>query len=250
MVGTNHLRERGNTSGKGWKVLRIMKNGNNIKFAALIATAAASSMALAGGNPFTGFSADVSTYNDGTSDWYVVDMYANFTSDDFAVLNVFNSDIGTNDGLGFNQNDLADAQGGSWKPSFSFDIAGVYDPMRDSYVTIGYGVGAAAALNQTALDPSFGTGLGANIPVGAGWFNLTPDNPQYASGGQLHIGHFAMNADRSGLETMSFAADIGFNLGPGTEVFFGDGSLEIAVPAPGALALLGLGGLAVRRRRA
>jgi hypothetical protein len=227
-----------------------MKNGNNIKFAALIATAAASSMALAGGNPFTGFSADVSGYNDGTSDWYVVDIYANFTSDDFAVLNVFNSEMSANDNDGFHHNDLADAQGGSWKPSFSFDIAGAYDPMRDSYVTIGYGVGAAAALNQTALDPNFGPGIGSYPPSGAGWFNLSPDNPQYASGGQLHIGHFAMNTNRSNLDTMSFAADIGFNMGPGTEVNFGNDSLEIPVPTPGALALLGLGGLAVRRRRA
>ena len=224
MVGTNHLRERGNTSGKGWKVLRIMKNGNNIKFAALIATAAASSMALAGGNPFTGFSYERSSYDDGTSNWWVVDIYANFTSDDFAVLNVFNSDIGTNDGLGFHHNDLADAQGGSWKPSFSFDIAGAYDPMRDSYVTIGYGVGALAALNQTALDPGFGTGVGPMIPENAGWFNLTPDNAQFASGGQLHVGHFVMNSNRSSLENMSFAAEIGYNSGPGTEVAFGYGS--------------------------
>lgn len=225
-----------------------MKTGNSIKFAALLALAG-SAHAMAGSG-FTGFSYDVDVYADGFGgDWYTVDVYADFTDDSWAVLNVFNADITTNDGGGFHHNDLADASGGSWKPSFSFDIAGIYDPNRDSYVTIGYGVGAAAALNQTALDPGFGPGSGGYIPENAGWFNLTPGDPQYASGGSLKVAHFVMSVDRTGLDFMTFTADVGYNTGPGSEVNFGADSQIIAIPAPGALALLGLGGLAVRRRR-
>ena len=202
---------------------------------------------------FDGFRGEASRYNDGVTEWQVINMYADFTDDSFAVLNVFNADIATRDQLGFNHNDLADAQGGSWKPSFSFNVPGVYDPMRDSYVTIGYGVGAEAALNQTALDPSFGTGLGANIPFGAGWFNLTPDTPQYAAGGSVHIGQFVWDSARSDGDPVAFfvfEADVGYNSGPGTEVSFGYGySYVWDIPAPGAIALLGMGGLVARRRR-
>ena len=75
---------------------------------------------MAGVEGFTGYSADIDlAYDDGVNTWYAVDVYANFTDDSYAVLNVFNSSINTNDGGGFHHNDLADASGGSWKPSFS-----------------------------------------------------------------------------------------------------------------------------------
>jgi hypothetical protein len=222
--------------------------------ASLMTSAVVLSLTGAAFADFTGFEGVASRYNDGVTEWQVIDMYANFDTDGTeAVLNVFNAEIFTADSGGFHHNDLADAQGGSWKPSFSFNIPGVYDPMRDSYVDVGYGVGAAAALNQTALDPNFGDGIGGGVPDGAGWFNLTPDNPRYATGGQLHIGHFVWDATRSDgneLGFFVFEADIGFNEGPGSEVSFGQGAYTWAVPAPGALALLGLGGIAARRRRA
>jgi hypothetical protein len=222
--------------------------------ASLMTSAVVLSLTGAAFADFTGFEGVASRYNDGVTEWQVIDMYANFDTDGTeAVLNIFNADISTRDGLGFNHNDLADAQGGSWKPSFSFEVPGVYDPMRDSYADVGYGVGALAALNQTALDPNFGDGLGATVPVGAGWFNLTPDNARYANGGQLHIGHFVWDASRSDGDTLGFfvfEADIGYNEGPGTEVSFGQGAYAWEIPAPGALALLGLGGIAARRRRA
>ena len=197
---------------------------------------------------FDGFSGVVTEYDDGFGGtWDVINVYADFSDDSFGTLNVFNAEIFSSDAGGFNHNDLADATGGSWKPSFSFSIPGAYDPMRDSYVTIGYGVGALAALNQTALDPGFGTGSGGFIPTNAGWFNLTPDDAQYASGGQLHVGQFVMAADREA--DFTFEAEIGYNTGAGTEVAFGEG-IFTTVPAPGALALIGLGGLCARRRRA
>ena len=213
--------------------------------ASLISTAVALTLSGAASADFTGFSGVVDTYDDGFGgNWTIIDVYANFTDDSFAVLNVFNAEVFSSDGQGFHHNDLA---AGSWKPSFSFDIAGAYDPMRDSYVTIGYGVGALAALNQTALDPGFDPSNTPFVPTNAGWFNLTPDNAQFASGGQLHVGHFVMAADRDADFTIE--AEIGFNNGPGTEVAFGEG-IFTTVPAPGALALVGLAGLCSRRRRA
>ncbi|MDG2030921.1 MAG: hypothetical protein P8J45_07960 [Phycisphaerales bacterium] len=217
------------------------------KIAALLALAG-STQAMAG-DGFFGFSAGLQIYDDGTDLWCVIDVYADFTDDGFAVLNVFNADVSSSNGGGFHHNDLADATGGSWKPSFSFDIAGVYDPMRDSYVTIGYGVGAAAALNQTALDPIFGTGSGGYIPLNAGWFNLTPDNAQYATGGQIHIAHFVMEYSYSYPEGFLFEAEIGYNTDPGTEVMFGQHEIFL-FPAPSGIALFGLAGLRSRRRRA
>ena len=219
----------------------------------LITTAASLALTSAAVAEFTGFSGALTRYDDGVTEWQVLDLYATFdTVDTEAVLNVFNADISTSDGLGFNHNDLADAQGGSWKPSFSFEVPFAYDPMRDSYVDVGYGVGALAALNQTALDPNFGTGLGATIPSGAGWFNLTPDNARWAGEGGLHIGHFVWEASRSDSDPFyffSFEADIGYNEGPGSEVSFGEGSYIWFIPGPGALAVFGLGGLTIRPRR-
>ena len=56
-----------------------------------------------------------------------------------------------------------------------------------------------------------------------------------------------MGGDRIGFFT--FDAEFGGKDAAG-DVFFGEGSYVYDVPAPGALALLGLGGLAARRRRA
>ena len=226
-----------------------MKTRSSIKIAALLILAG-TTHAMAGVG-FIDYRFDVGQYNDGVDNWWTVDVYAEFTDDSWAVLNVFNADITTNDGQGFHHNDLSDATGGSWKPSFSFDIPGSYDPMRDSYVTIGYGVGAEAALNQTALDPGFDPSNTPFIPTNAGWFNLTPDDPQYASNGEVKLAHFVLNTNRADLQFITFQADIGYNTGPGSEVQFGEApSAIIELPAPGALALLGLGGLAARRRRA
>ncbi len=204
-----------------------------------------------------GFEGDTSTYSDGTTDWQVVEMYARFdTNGTEAVLNIFNVDVKTSDLLGFNHNDLNDAGGGSWKPSFSFDIAGLYDPSRDSYATVGYGVGAAASLNQTSLDPNFGVGTGAFVPSDAGWFNLTPASEQFATP-RLKIGQFVWEVSRNA--SFTFSGDIGFK-DANNNVQFGSGSFSFpdssssgAVPEPGSATVMGLliclGTLKFRRRK-
>ncbi len=193
---------------------------------------------------FLGFDGTVSTNSYGNT---VVTMYGVYDNDDAVVLNIFNAEIGAPDG--FIHNDVQAAAGGTWNPTASLDIPGFSDVSNDSFVTIGYGGGAT---DGTALDPSFGSGLGGTIPAGAGWYNGNPNNPQGVSafGGGVDgisgfaamLGQFVFSGD-----IFVFDAEIGANTGPGTDVSFGADIFEI--PAPGALALLGLAGIAARRRR-
>ena len=197
---------------------------------------------------FIGFDGVVSTNSVGNN---VVMMYGVYDNSDAVVLNVFGADIGAP--VAFNHSDVQVAAGGTWNPTASLDIPGFSDSSNDSYVTIGYGVGAAAATNGTALDPGFGSGLGGSIPVGAGWYNGNPNNAQTVeafaggldgiSGYAVMLGQFVFSGDL----LFEFTADIGANTGSGTDVVFGNDTFII--PAPGALALLGLGGLVARRRR-
>ena len=196
---------------------------------------------------FIDFDGIVSTNSQGNT---VVQMYGVFDNSDAVGLNVFNADIGSPDG--FIHNDVQAAAGGTWNPTASLDIPGFSDSSNDSYVSIGYGVGPEAATNGTSLDPGFGTGIGGTIPVNAGWFNGNPTSEQAVSafaggvngvsGYAIMIGQFVFSGD-----IFVFDAEMASNEGAGTDVSFGEGFFEI--PAPGALALLGLAGLTARRRR-
>ncbi len=203
---------------------------NNVS---LIAMGAVLTIGTAASADFTGFDADVSENSYGNN---VVVMYANFDSADNVALNIFGSVVPGD----FIHNDVQAAAGGSWSPSASIDIPGFSDSSNDSFVTIGYGGGAT---DGTALDPDFSTPNGATIPSGAGWYNGNPNNAQ--SGDRIMIGQFVFAGE---LDTFSFTANIGYKANAATtDVEFGSGTFVI--PAPGALALLGLGGLVARRRR-
>ncbi len=196
---------------------------------------------------FIDFDGIVSTNSQGNT---VVQMYGVYDNSDAVALNIFNADIGTPDG--FIHNDVQAAAGGTWNPTASLDIPGFSDSGNDSYVTIGYGVGTEAATNSSTLDPGFGSGIGGTIPVNAGWFNGNPVNEQTVSafaggvdgivGYAVMIGQFVFSGD-----IFVFNAEMAANTGAGTEVSFGAGAFQI--PAPGALALLGLAGLVARKRR-
>ena len=213
---------------------------------ALLLTSAASA-------EFIGFDGVLSVNDAGNN---VVQMYAVYDNDSAVVLNIFQSNIsaGAAGDILFNHSDVQLGAGGTWQPTASLDIPGFADSSNDSYVTIGYGVGEEAATNGTTLDPDFDTfGLGGTIPVGAGWFNGNPTYAQTVSafgGGNDGISGYAVMIGQfvwAGEVYFSFEAQVGANSGAGSEVDFGAGSFFI--PAPGALALLGLGGLATRRRR-
>jgi hypothetical protein len=210
---------------------------------ALLAVGVAASVSAAASADFVDFSGVVTDLGGGVT---AIDVYANFSDSGNVFLNIFNSDV-DNGGAGFQHDDFTTLSGGngSWLPSQSADVAGL-NSLFDSYVNAGYGdIGAA---NSTTLDPNFldngGGGLGAFIPATAGWFNGNPDN--VISGDAILVGHFVM-ADAD-VAAFVFEASIGWKVDASTTgVEFGSDTWQ--VPAPGALALLGLGGLISRRRR-
>ena len=223
--------------------------------ASLLTTTAALAVASAASADFVSFEGNVEEVGDYT----VVKMYAVYNTSDIA-LNVFNAQIVTKDNGGFYQSDVQIGAGGTWAPNASLDIPGFADSSIDSFATIGYGVGASAATNGSALDPTrldATGGLGAYVPSGAGWYNGNPASDQVASaqGGYdyaVWVGQFSFATSRveaAGAENFFiFDCEMGSKDASG-EVFFGGDAYVWAIPAPGAFALLGLGGLAARRRR-
>ena len=226
-----------------------------------IGVAATAALTTAASADFLGFDGDVSQIGDYT----VIQMKAVFDNDTDIALNLFEMQVVTEDNGGFNQSDVQIGAGGTWAPNASLDIPGFADSSIDSFGTIGYGVGAAAATNGTALDPTFldaTGGLGAYVPSGGGWYNGNPTSEQVAtsfgggydgiSGYGVWVGQFAFATSRveaaGELDFFIFDCEMGSKDADG-EVFFGGDAFIWAVPAPGALALLGLGGLAARRRR-
>ena len=144
-----------------------------------------------------------------------------------------------------------DVDGGSFVQSAyggatSMDINSAFFPFFpslqwDSFVTIGLLDNAGNALNNIGIDwTGFETG-GALVTDNGSWF-VTPDDAQGAEiGGRVLIGQF----------TITGGALVGQVSLQGKDA---DGATWQAngvtwVPAPGALALLGLAGLAGRRRR-
>ena len=127
----------------------------------------------------------------------------------------------------------------------------------DSWVTIG---GQATGTNSTNADPSWPAAGGSwarpDVPNGAnvGWFNSNPPNIQGRVGqpgngiDSVRLGQFVIDRDSFG---GTWNLKIGYNNGvAGAPVQFAETSFQLgAVPAPGAVALLGLAGLAGRRRR-
>ena len=141
---------------------------------------------------------------------------------------------------------------GTWNPQFVL-VPGA----MDSYVCVGGGEGFASG-NTTNADPDFGAAgfnqaqipfLGApgNTTNGPGWFNSNPPNNQgrVNAQGRVKIGQFVLGTADA---PVTLFLKVGYNTGAaGSPVQFAEGTFTI--PAPGAIALLGLAGLAGRRRR-
>ena len=202
-----------------------------------------------------------------TAAFAVLDVFVNFdaanthgySNADSHMLSAFNFNFFSDTLVeNFYQNDITGSgsgAAGSWKPSFSFDIAGTSNPRIDSFITIGGGVGAEAAVNVTTPDPNLGAATNSMIfNDNVGWFLNPPTSTQ---GDQLDlevwIGRFVVTGDeaRNGAN-FDVMGTIGYNYGSGTGSYNNDvdSNFYYDIPAPGALALLGLGGLCARRRRA
>ena len=187
----------------------------------------------------------------------VEDLY--LCSDDAAdtVLNVYNLNLVSSAQVNYFQS----FTGTGWQPT---NLGGPFDTaalrLADSFVTIGgfaqdtiMPEQAPGAGSGTGLDPNFG-GNGASMPgTDAGWYNSSPpslngqvgDVPGPNGGTKLgvFVGRFSFDGDFTLVDsTLETTWNQGLGT-PGLQAGF------TVVPAPGALALLGLAGLAGRRRR-
>ena len=187
-------------------------------------------------------------------------LYARFNGATDTVLNAFNFNRtdASQTNMFFHKDNASGNTGvlqtafGTWNPALTGSAT--LNRPYDSYLTIG---GLPSATNGTSADPSWGNPLSWNrpdVPNGqnAGWF---------APGGSIagRVGQAGNLADSTRLGQFSIARDsdagvwnmkIGYNNGvAGSAVQFAESTFAIGVPAPGAIALLGLAGLTGRRRR-
>jgi hypothetical protein len=190
----------------------------------------------------------------------VYNVFARFNGPTDTLLNAFN--FNRVDGSATNMfyhKDNSDYNGGvlsnqygTWAPQLT-GSATLNRPF-DSYLVIG---GNAGATNATNADPSWPAAGGgwnrADIPNGfnIGWFNSSPPNLQGRVGQpgntatDVRVGQFVVG---SGVDGGTWNLKIGYNSGvSGAPVQFAETTFSL--PAPGAIALLGLAGLAGRRRR-
>ena len=181
----------------------------------------------------------------------VSDLY--LTSDDAAdvALNVYNLQLVAAGQVNYFQS----ATGTGWQPN---NLGGIFDTEAlrygDSFVTIGGMAGdppaqAPGGGSGTGLDPNFG-GANAAYPGDlAGWYNGSPPSLNGAVGDTavglgVFVGRFAYSGD---FDLSDSTLEVTWNQGLGTPGM--QAGFTVNIPAPGALALLGLAGLAGRRRR-
>jgi hypothetical protein len=190
----------------------------------------------------------------------VYNVFARFNGATDTLLNAFN--FNRVDGSATNMfyhKDNSDYNGGilttaygTWAPQLT-GSATLNRPF-DSFLVIG---GNAGATNATNADPSWPAAGGgwnrADLPNGfnIGWFNSSPPNLQGRVGQagntatDVRVGQFVVGA---GVDGGTWNLKIGYNSGvSGAPVQFAETTFSL--PAPGAIALLGLAGLAGRRRR-
>jgi len=229
-----------------------------MKFVASMALAAAVSSAAS-----ATFVQYVVTKTSTTNSGVALDVYnvfARFNGATDTLLNAFN--FNRVDGSATNMfyhKDNSDYNGGvlttsygTWAPQLT-GSATLNRPF-DSFLVIG---GNAAATNSTNADPSWPAAGGgwnrADLPNGfnIGWFNSSPPNLQGRVGQagntatDVRVGQFVVGA---GVDGGTWNLKIGYNSGvSGAPVQFAETTFSL--PAPGAIALLGLAGLAGRRRR-
>ena len=198
---------------------------------------------------FTGYS----TVRTESGAYVKYELFGNFNGATDTVLNAFHISLVSGASTFYHADALnggvIGSAAGTWNPQFVL-VPGA----MDSYVCIGGGEGFASG-NSTAADPDWGAaGFNTaqipygNFTAGPGWFNQNPPNLQgrVNANGQVKLGQFVIaSADEANGATIFLK--VGYNNGQGGGVQFGEGNFTL--PTPGAVALLGLTGLAGRRRR-
>ena len=240
---------------------------------ALIASAATLAVTSFAAATLTGWSVTATNVTNSGQSLTRYEVFGNFNGATDTLLNVFNFQATggwaahTDAAAGFWHKDNASGntgvlmqEFGTWAPS-AVGSATLNRPF-DSFLLIG---GTPASTNTTTADPSWNGG-GANpagwsraqIPTGAfplyndlGWFNASPPGLQGRVGiapntaTQVKLGQFMLSANDTAFRTYTLRIAVN-NASVPTPVF-SDGSFNL--PAPGAIALLGLAGLTGRRRR-
>lgn len=219
-------------------------------FAGTVGTIAIASTAMAGLN---GLSYDIHG-TDLVAGTYTIRMYAEVDAGDRLDAVYGNSDTGFMismlDGASTYQNGT---YGGPTSKSINSAFFPIVPSLEwDSYVTIGclYSDGTpfdSNALQDIGIDWA-GFEAGGDVSSTNGTWFVTPADAQGGEmGGRVLIGQFTIYSG-SGMYDMSFEA--GFQGKDAAGVTWNSaGSTLVSVPAPGALALLGLAGIAGRRRR-
>ena len=178
-------------------------------------------------------------------------VYANFDASGFVMLNILGfqsvSGAAMNARHQDNATDANENPSQSWNPGFNGTLA---VRNEDSWVTASGS--STSGGNDTTLDPSFTPSNSSYIPNTSGWYDATPGAPNNVlAGGASHrmlvlqIVRLGTGADAYATSTFSMVT--GYKVALTTTAQFGNGSFTI--PAPGALALVGLVGAFGRRRR-
>lgn len=181
---------------------------------------------------------------------HVYSVFVVTTDPNHVLLNVINHSVaqGSMSGVEHNDNDVLDEGPGTWNPSFTIGAA---QRANDSFVTITGLTGSSALTN---LDPSFGSGGGSTIPAAAGWFHggNPPGTSMNVAGNRIKIMQIAGSSLANTLFHYTGQLTIGYkaNASATDPLYANNLNYTIGIPAPGALALLGIAGLTSRRRRA
>ena len=203
----------------------------------------------------------------------VIDVFTVVSNAQDRLLNVYNTNVTTTAGgataASFIQQTGVNTRG--WKPDGSATRSNIVD----SFMTIGVDGGAPyggeyyASLG-TGADGNFTnwTALAPTIPVNAGWFLSPPTLPDGVAESMASMTGTRVNTGTAGTSSLGIwcahmvmvsgstncwwaatSAVKDFATG-GTVTTTASSTNLLAVPAPGALALLGLAGFSSRRRRA
>ena len=204
------------------------------------------------------YSVSAADFDGGVVTVNVKDLYLSSNDGADVALNVYNMTLAAEAQVDYFQS----FTGTGWQPT---NLGGPFDTaalqFADSFVTIGgFEQGSAAPAQApgsgagSGLDPNFGGNNAAMPGTDAGWYNGSPPSlngqvgavPE-ASGDLIGlgvlVGRFTYDGEFS-LEGTTL--EVTWNQGLGTP---GQQAGFTVAPAPGALALLGLAGIAGRRRR-
>lgn len=193
---------------------------------------------------YTGLSYDAVDNGNGTWTARIFANYSSATDELHAVFGDGDNALVIDSTGGFYQATLF---GAHWNTSAEVNegaFGGFPEMMTDSWVTIGSDNGTG---NELATSPGFDFSdfqMGGAINTSNGAWYVTPGAAQAAAGEDLRVllGQFTM------MGTDAHVMGV-FNLQGSDADQQRDVAFNFALPAPGALALLGLAGIASRRRR-